>query len=261
MTDLERHLRELASSGYLPPEPDVSDRVRERIEQERREARGRRVLSRGPRVLVPAFALLLVLAATAVAATPDLRHGFERLLGLRGVEIHRATRLPRLPSGHQNLHLGKPVELAAATRATGFDVLVPRLPALGKPDAVYLERGFPTRGGQVTLVYGPRPGFPRRRLTGVALLLSEFRARSLPYMDKTADGATQVVPVRIDGGRGFWLAGAPHMQVYRGNDGIIRPDTLRLAGNTLVWELGSLTLRLEGAGTMQQALAVARSLR
>jgi hypothetical protein len=260
MTDLERQLSELASSGYLPPARDVSDRVRERIEREPRRAPRRRFASRASRTLIPALGLPLLVAATAVAATPALRHRIERLLGLRGVEIHRATRLPSVPR-QQTLHLGKPIKLEAAGRAVGFHVLVPTLGALGKPDAVYVARGFPTPGGQVTLAYGSRPGFPRRRLTSVALLLSEFRARSLPYMDKTAAGATNVVPVRIDGGRGFWLAGAPHVQVYRGKDGTIRPDTLRLAGNTLVWERGPLTLRLEGAGSMRQALAVARSLR
>lgn len=260
MNDLERQLRELASSGYLPAEPDVADRVRERIQRERERAPRRSFASRAPRTLIPALGLLLLVCATAVAASPGLRHRLERLLGLRGVEIHRATRLPNVPH-HRNLHLGKPIGIEAASRAVGFHVLVPALPALGKPDRTYLARGFPTPGGQITLAYGHRPGFPRRRLTGVALLLSEFKARSLPYMDKTAAGATEVVPVRIDGGRGFWLAGAPHMQVYRGKDGTISPDTLRLAGNTLVWERGPLTLRLEGARSMRQALAVARSLR
>jgi hypothetical protein len=211
-------------------------------------------------MLIPALGVTLLIAATAVAATPTLRHGIGRLLGLRGVTIHRTIRLPTVPNG-PNLHLGRPIGFDAASRAAGFRVLVPTLAELGKPDRIYLASGFPTAGGQITLVYGPRPGFPRRRLTAVALLLSEFKARSLPYMDKTAAGATQVIPVRIDGGRGFWLAGTPHTQVYRGKDGTIRPDTLRLAGNSLVWERGSLTLRLEGAGSERLALAVARSLR
>jgi hypothetical protein len=209
--------------------------------------------------LILALGALLMLAGTA-AATPALRHDIERLLGLRGVEIHRTTRLPKTPSP-PNLHLGSRVELRQASHEAGFRVLVPARAALGRPDGVYLARGFPAPGGQVTLVYGPRPGFARRRLSGVALLLSEFQARSLPFMDKTAAGATSVVPVRVAGGRGYWLAGAPHVQVYRGKNGTIYPDTLRLAGNTLVWERGPLTLRLEGASSMRQALAVARSLR
>jgi len=41
-------------------------------------------------------------------------------------------------------------------------------------------------------------------------VLTEFRASSLGYMDKTVMGATVVRAVRIRGHRGYWLAGAPH---------------------------------------------------
>jgi hypothetical protein len=49
--------------------------------------------------------------------------------------------------------------------------------------------------------------------------------------------------------------------VYRRADGTVAPDTMRLAGNALVWEDGPLTLRLEGARTQRAALRIARSLR
>jgi hypothetical protein len=67
--------------------------------------------------------------------------------------------------------------------------------------------------------------------------------------------------VTVNGGRGFWLEGAPHQFFYRDPDGSVRPDTLRLAGNTLLWEQGGVTLRLEADLTRDQALRLASTFR
>ena len=64
----------------------------------------------------------------------------------------------------------------------------------------------------------------------------------------------------MEGGRGIWLEGEPHGFYYLDEAGQPRDETLRLARNTLLWERGPLTFRLEGDLTREQALAVARSL-
>ena len=107
-----------------------------------------------------------------------------------------------------------------------------------------------------------RPGFPKASSTGVGLLLSEFRARvDGEVLEKKLLGpGTTLEAVRVNGGRGFWIAGEPHGLQYVGPDGEILFDTTRLSGNTLLWEQGDLTLRIEGQLTREQALAVAASM-
>jgi hypothetical protein len=53
---------------------------------------------------------------------------------------------------------------------------------------------------------------------------------------------------------GVWIEGAPHVLFLPG-----APP--RLAANTLLWRRGGLTLRLEGAASMDEALRIAGSLR
>ena len=236
MTPLEHRLAEIEPAELFPPAPDVSDIVLTRLAMAPARRRTRRLA-------VSLVAATLAVTGTALASSPGLRHAVQQLFSLRGVVIHREPRLPPAPPG-PNLHLGERVTLARATAAAGFHVLRPDAPGL----RIYRDAAFPTPGGKVSVVWG-------------RLVLTEFRASSLGYMDKTTMGATVVRAVRIDGHRGYWLGGAPHEQVYRRADGTVAPDTLRLAGNTLVWEDGPLTLRLEGARTQRAALRVTRSLR
>ncbi len=65
----------------------------------------------------------------------------------------------------------------------------------------------------------------------------------------------------VNGRRGFWLEGAPHEFVFLDPQGNPFLETLRLARNTLLWEQGDLTLRIEGDVTKEEALAVARGMR
>ena len=72
---------------------------------------------------------------------------------------------------------------------------------------------------------------------------------------------SRLTAVTVANGRGFWIDGRPHFLVFRDPSGEYRQDTLRLAGNTLVWEHApDLLLRLEGAPTLDQALRIANSV-
>ena len=64
----------------------------------------------------------------------------------------------------------------------------------------------------------------------------------------------------VDGEPGFWLAGASHGVLYEHASGAVREAPARLAGNTLIWRRGGLTLRLEADITKERALAIARSV-
>jgi hypothetical protein len=66
--------------------------------------------------------------------------------------------------------------------------------------------------------------------------------------------------VKVSGDPGFWIAGKPHVLMFLDPNGNVIDDSVRLAGNVLLWERGDLTLRIEGALTLDQALAVAQGI-
>jgi hypothetical protein len=239
VSELETRLAEL--SVEWPPTPDVAARVRARVKTE--PAR------RGLR-LRPAFALplaLLVLAVGGVAAVPSARSAVLRWLGIEGVRIERVPVAPTPAPSATGLDLGERTTLAPAT-------LVPS--ALGPPDAVYAA------GERVTLVYRPRPGLPESEHSGVGALLSQFPGRTnVGFIRKFAGPDTRIERVRVAGEPGFWVAGAPHSLLYEDPTGAIRESPARLAGSTLVWRHGDLTLRLEADIPRSRALAIARSIR
>jgi hypothetical protein len=72
---------------------------------------------------------------------------------------------------------------------------------------------------------------------------------------------TRVIRTHVGGEPAAYLEGAPHEVFFLDAHGSPRTDGVRLAGNVLLWQRGTLTLRIEGARSLRDALAVARSLR
>ena len=129
------------------------------------------------------------------------------------------------------------------------------------PDQVYIDQ---TRAGdRVTLVYVSRPGIP----------VSASTPGSARSSSRSADGSTnrcsprssypgrEIEEVTVNGGRGYWLEGTPHQFFYRDSAGNPSPETLRLAGNTLLWEQGGVTFRLEAQVSRDDALRIATTFR
>ena len=237
MSELETRLAELRVEW--PPEPDVAARVRTRLEAEPRPRRFRRAW---------AVALAILVLGGGVAAVPSARSAVLRWLGIEGVRIQR---VPEAPTPAPTT---SPVALDLGARAPlASDTLVPR--ALGRPDAVY------TDVDHVTLLYRPRRGLPESAQTGAGALLSQFPGRTHPdLIRKLAGPGTTIERVRVDGERGYWLGGDVHSLIYQDPSGGIRESPMRLAGPTLVWRHGELTLRLEADVTKSRALAIARSV-
>ena len=237
MSELEARLREL--SVEWPGAPDVASHVRARLEA----APPRRGLR-------PAWATalaILVLGAGGVAAVPSARSTVLRWLGLEGVKIERVPTAPTPGPTATPLDLGTRVPLPAGA-------VVPR--ALGRPDAVFRDGDF------LTFLYRPRPGLPESQNTGAGALLTQFPGRTHEgFVRKMAGPGTRVERVTVNGEPGFWLAGAPHGLVYVDPSGQILEAPARLAGHTLVWRRGRLTLRVEADIPKERALAIARSVR
>jgi hypothetical protein len=281
--ELERALADLGAHLEQPATPPLAEAVMARI-AERPERAGRpaapaprrwparvplpgvrlpgvRLPRRGWRRVAVAALAVLVLATGIVVATPSAREAVARRLGLLGVEIHLGGPAPTSttlrPGAGANLDLGRHVTLEQARAAAGFPILIPTAPGLERPDAVYLSADPP--GGRVDLVYLPRPGLRASRFTNVGLLITEFQAT--PFAEKFTKEATRVEEVTVGRELGYWLTGEPHGFVYQDRDGKLREETARLAGSTLLWTHGTLTLRLEGQVSKQEALRLAESMR
>jgi hypothetical protein len=254
LTELEHALVRLGSELDFPETPDVASAVRRRLDRPQRRSRLRLPETR---TLAVAFAVLLAVAG-AVLAVPPARSAILDFLGLRGATIERVETLPELPAGAGRLDLGRPVSLEEAQESAEFDVLVPGL--LGEPANVFYSASVP--GGRISLIYRPGDDVPASRYTGVGLLVTEFRGDLTPdLVGKLVDGGARVEPVTVGGQPGFWIEGGPHFFFYRDPRGDIAEDTMRLAGNTLLFERGTTLVRLEGSRELprDRALAIAES--
>jgi hypothetical protein len=238
MTELELALRELGPQVAWPTTPDVAGAVRRRIEVEPRRFPARR--------LALALAVLAAAVGSVLVVSPA-RTAILDWLGFGGVEIRRVAELPAVPPDAR-LVLGERVSLEEATRLAGHPVLVPGEEGFERPNAVYVDRTAP--GRPVALVYGPL-GRPR-------LLVLEFRAA--PLFEKALVGETRVEQVSVGRERGLWIEGPRHEFFYQTDLGEPRRDTQRLAGNTLLWTHGTLTLRIEGDLTRAEAIRIAESM-
>jgi hypothetical protein len=267
MTELERELALLGREVQYPPTPGLAEAVAHRLGAGA-VPRGRGTPPR--RVVAIATAIVLFLAGVAAAAVPSARNGVLDLIGLRGATVERDL-LPVPAPLMTRLDLGEPTSLAAARRLVAFRPAVPI--RLGEPDEVFVRR--PPGGGELSLVYRPRPGLPRLyrlrpaarqfpgpRVDGVGLLVGEFRGDLVPdLIGKLVGPKTRLDRLTVGGEPAVWISGAPHQVFYRGPGGRIRAGTVRLAANVLLLERGRLLIRLEGAFGKQTAIAIARSLR
>ena len=230
MAELETALRQLGTELELPPTPDLASAIRGRLERPRAWRRP---------VLI-ALALLVV-AIGAALAVPPARTEILDWLGLRNVSVVRVDELPpSRPLGR--LDLGREVTLAEAKRRADWL----RIPAR-EPDHVFVSDALP--GGRVTLVWGTP--------SNVRLLLTETNGRA--YIQKVVQGGSDVEPVDVGEG-GAWFQGE-HIVMFQDRDGTFHEGKGRLAASTLAWQLGDVTLRLEGNISKNEALRWARGTR
>lgn len=226
---LAEELTALGRALDLPPAPDpvrTAAVVRRRVNARHPGHRRLRLAAAAAAVVAVGFAVLLVSSAQVRAAVAEL-------LRFGGVVVEQGVG-PTSPASP-----GGAVDGVDAARAlVDFPVLVPA----GQPEPQRVE----VLDGRV-----------------VSLSYQDFR---LDQFDGTLDPAfAKGVPgpvewTTVGGTDALWLRG-PHSVVYLDRDGTRRTETSRLAANTLVWQRGQVTVRLEGAFTLDEARAIAESLR
>ena len=175
-----------------------------------------------------------------VALVPPIRATVVDWFGFGGVIVRDSP--GSVPSGApEPPAIEGEMSLAHARSLVDFDVLVPG--ALGEPDAVDVtnERRI------LSMAWDAPDGTVR---------LDEFDGALEPVFVKKIYSDADDAEVR--GAMALWF-GEPHEIAVLGSDGTTYETPPRLAGSTLIWQLGRTTLRLEGDLSRQRALAIARS--
>jgi hypothetical protein len=184
-------------------------------------------------------ALVIAAVALALLATPPVRAAVADWFGFGGVVVEHGTPRPGTPAPPPEV--AGDLSPAEAAEAVGFTVFAPEL--LGPPD----DAGVSDDGRVVSMSWSD---------TGEGVVrLDQFDA----LVDFAAAKRTpEVYYASIGGSDALWFE-EPHDVVLLESDGSRRTESARLAGNTLVWIVGSTTLRLEGELSLEQAVEIAES--
>jgi hypothetical protein len=277
---LEQALRREAQAFVYPPAPALAGRVRAQLEAERAQpqrATPSRAAPSRPAALRPVFIALLtvVVAVTALLAlSPDARLAADQLLRRLQIIWLEPTPLPTAALGTPTPGPSSTPRLTATPTGTfwisGRTTLVEarqrarfilRLPAyppdLGEPDEVYLQRVF-DGGQQLILVYYAGPGTPvgeDNKLFSLYQIFSTGLIKKLIHEDPTV-----VEEVEVNGNPAVWFTGAAHWLQLEGPRGMEEYPVRLVEGNTLVWEIGLVTYRLETMLSKEEAIRIAKSL-
>ena len=195
---------------------------------------------RPPSRRVQAVVAAVVAVVVGALAAPPVRAAVADLFGFGGVLVREEpgpapSTAPPPPRATTDL------TLAEAAALVPFTPAVPA--ALGEPDGVEVSADRRV----LSLTWQTGDGTVR---------LDEIGAR-LDYA--YAKSATDVEFVTVAGDFALWFP-EPHEVEVLEPDGTPRREAARLAGHTLVWERGDVTMRLEGDLTQERAVAVAESL-
>lgn len=266
--ELEAALRDLAGAVMSPAAPNLARAVRLRIAAGDGGAAARSVgwnlpTFRRPLRRALVFAVAAVLGIAGIVAALGL--GLPGLRFVFGPSTSPTALAPTASVGHSasplgDLDLGQTVDPAMLNQAAGYDALLPTLPELGPPLAVYVDRQPPH--ARVSATYPARAGIPAADGAQVAVLVTEFPGRiEEGFFQKQIGPDTTVQPLTVGGRPGFWVSGRPHQLMYVEPDGSVQTDAIRLVGNVLAWTAGGLTVRIEGAPDLATALRIAASMR
>ncbi len=241
--DLVRDLEALGGSVQPPATPALRSSVLERVAElptptTRRTQRWWLVLAQVLRTGRRWIGALVLALLVGLAATPPVRATIADWFGFAGVKVEQGPDLgddaPAPPEVEGD------TSLQEAADAVGFAPLVPA--ELGAPEAVEVSAdrrmvslGWTTDAGPVRL--------------------DQFDGRLDFTIAKTSPG---VVYAAVDGRDALWFD-RPHEVVVLDERGNRREESARLAGHTLIWPVGDLTMRLEGDLTLERAVEIAES--
>jgi hypothetical protein len=253
--ELEHPLVELGHEIQFPSAPGLPAVVGRRL---RTPGAGRRLEDTTPapstapirfprdsrRTLLLVAAVLLAVFAVAAAVR----------LSIGSVTI-REDREPSAPptAVESGTAVGRPTTLERAQASVGFEISLPR--ALGSPDFVAVDRP-PGYGERVVLAWDPGEGLPPIEGLPYGALLTEFHGDLETAGKLVFEGSSRYEELEFDGRPAVWITGRHELDLPT-SSGVRR---FLVTGNVLLWEHEGVTLRLETALSMDQAILVARSV-
>jgi hypothetical protein len=254
--DMEAMLFDLAEHLDHPLGDGLEAAVRERLSEGGAVVAGDRWPHRRLRMVLAVAAAVVVLT-TAVLTIGPARHAIADWLGIGAVEVRHSGPTVPFATG-PNTVPGAPAtgttvsnqeaahRLAAARKHVGFTIVTPHSAAAGALAGVDVDTTH--RAPLVVLRYS--------RFTIVEVGSSGDNG---PVLRKML-GRAAVEDVTVAGVPGLWIRGA-HEIGFIGRDGTFQSDTVRRSGPVLLWERGRVTYRIEGLLHLDEALAIARTLR
>ena len=129
---------------------------------------------------------------------------------------------------------------------------------VGAPDAAWIDA---SHNDQVALVWATSDRLPQTNAPGVGLIEMAFRGKvDEGWFKKIIGAGTKVETAEVNGNRGYWITGDPHLFFYQGPDGAV-DEPRRWVGDALLWSDGPITHRLETSLGRDAAIALAESMR
>lgn len=193
-----------------------------------------------------AAALAVAVVVAVVAFIGPVREAVADWFGIGVVHILEVDELPEGLSG--TFDLGESIPVGS--------VRIVRPESLGVPDAAFVG------AVELSLVWLPDSDLPEVGSSGVGALLTRFDGSlDAPIIEKTVGAGSTIVSVIVGDAPGFWIEGEPHTYGYMDGEGEIVFGTVRLAGNTLLWEVDGVTHRFESGLPMDDAVRLMESAR
>jgi len=191
-----------------------------------------------------ALAAVIVAAVGLVTLVAPVRQAVADWLGIGAIRIVEVDEIPSdLPDSIGNL--GEPIPVDTVTACSSV---------LGCPDQAFASADPDT----LTLLWLPRRGLAEVGSSGVGALLTRFEGTlDDPLIEKSVGEDARVVVVAVGEARGYWIEGEAHMFGYLDREGEVMLETLRLAGNTLLWEADGVAYRFESGLDLTAAIEVA----
>jgi len=206
---------------------------------------------------VLAFAAALALVLVGLTAFAPTREAIAGWLGIGAVEIRErpapgtapaTTPLEPVPGSVAPPSRTGSVDVAAAQAQVRFPIALPDEAVSGAPTEIAVDSRPP--GGLLAISY---PTF--------SLLEVASAPGQVAVIGKSTQPGVFIDRVVVEGHEAIWIRGDPHEVAYIDQSGDYRTDTVRRAGNVLVWVDGDVTYRIEGAPDLATAVRIASTVR